>query len=94
MRIIEIPEDETVVLNRDPRTGFIAYVPTGSIAKGEALVTLGGGGKTIACPICHGADLHRARRRCRRSGRRGQAISFASSGTSRTATVAAPRPRR
>ena len=58
MRIIEIPEDELVVLNRDPRTGFVAYVPKGSLAKGEALVTTGGGGKTIACTICHGADLH------------------------------------
>jgi cytochrome c553 len=58
MRIIEIPEEEIVVLNRDPRSGFIAYVPTGSVAKGEAMVTSGGGGKTIACTICHGADLH------------------------------------
>lgn len=56
-RIIEIPEDENVVLNRDPRMGFIAYVPKGSIAKGEALVTSGGGGKTIQCPICHGQAL-------------------------------------
>ncbi|HXP77945.1 MAG TPA: hypothetical protein VN823_27665 [Stellaceae bacterium] len=56
-RIIEIPEDEEVVLNRDPRSGFIAYVPRGSIAKGEALATTGGAGKTIACGICHGATL-------------------------------------
>src|SRR5579862_3510457 len=56
-RIIEIPEDENVVLNRDPRLGFIAYVPSGSIAKGEALVTNGGGGKTIPCTICHGPSL-------------------------------------
>jgi cytochrome c553 len=56
-RIIEIPEDEEVVLNRDPRSGFVAYVPKGSIAKGEALVTTGGSGKTIACGICHGPTL-------------------------------------
>ena len=56
-RIIEIPEDEEVVLNRDPRSGFVAYVPKGSIAKGEALATTGGAGKTIACGICHGATL-------------------------------------
>jgi cytochrome c553 len=55
-RIIEIPEDEQIVLNRDPRSGFVAYVPPGSIAKGEALVTTGGG-KTQACAACHGADL-------------------------------------
>ena len=57
-RIIEIPEDEDIVLNRDPRLGFVAFVPKGSIAKGEALVTRGGDGKTIACTICHGETLH------------------------------------
>src|SRR6202042_3267534 len=41
-RIIEIPEDENIVLNRDPRSGFVAYVPKGSLAKGETLVTTGG----------------------------------------------------
>ena len=29
----------------------------GSIKKGEALVTTGGGGKTIACAGCHGDKL-------------------------------------
>src|SRR5579862_4531742 len=56
-RIIEIPEDENVVLNRDPRLGFIAYVPSGSIAKGEALATTGGDGKTVPCAVCHGPKL-------------------------------------
>jgi cytochrome c553 len=56
-RIIEIPEDEEIVLNRDPRSGFVAYVPKGSVAKGKALVTSGGRGKTIACAICHGQTL-------------------------------------
>ncbi len=56
-RIIEIPEDEEIVLNRDPRSGFVAYVPKGSIAKGKALVMSGGRGKTIACAICHGQTL-------------------------------------
>jgi cytochrome c553 len=55
-RIIEIPENEEVVLNRDPRLGFIAFVPKGSIAKGRALVTTGGG-KTLPCAICHGPNL-------------------------------------
>ena len=55
-RIIEIPEDEDIVLNRDPRSGFVAYVPKGSIAKGEALVA-SGGGKTLPCAICHGPTL-------------------------------------
>jgi mono/diheme cytochrome c family protein len=56
-RIIETPvnAEETEVL-RNPRSGFIAYVPVGSIKKGEALVT-NGSGKTTACGVCHGADL-------------------------------------
>jgi cytochrome c553 len=55
-RIIEIPEVPERVLNRDPGSGFVAYVPQGSIAKGEALATTGGGGKTVPCAICHGAN--------------------------------------
>jgi cytochrome c553 len=56
-RIIEMPEqpDATEVL-RDPRSGFIAYVPFGSIKKGDALATTGAG-KTVPCGVCHGADL-------------------------------------
>ena len=42
---------------RNPRSGTIAYVPVGSIKKGEALVKTGGNGKTVACGNCHGADL-------------------------------------
>jgi len=55
-RIIEVPEDEEIVLNRDPRSGFVAYVPTGSIATGKRLATTGGG-KTVSCGICHGQTL-------------------------------------
>ena len=55
-RIIEIPEDEAAVLNRDPRSGFIAMVPKGSIAKGQAIVTTGAD-KTVPCAICHGPTL-------------------------------------
>jgi cytochrome c553 len=55
-RIIEIPEDEQVVLNRDPRSGFVAFVPKGSIAKGQAIVTTGAD-KTVPCAICHGPTL-------------------------------------
>ena len=58
MRIIETPENaERTEMLRDPRSGFIAYVPVGSIKKGEALVTTGGKGKTVAVRVCHGADL-------------------------------------
>src|SRR3984957_496975 len=55
-RIIEIPEDENVVLNRDPSSGFVAMVPKGSIAKGQAIVTTGAD-KTVPCAICHGQTL-------------------------------------
>jgi cytochrome c553 len=58
MRIIETPENaEHTELLRDPRSGFIAYVPPGSVKKGETLVTTGGNGKTVQCGLCHGADL-------------------------------------
>jgi cytochrome c553 len=56
-RIIETPEDNERTELRDPRSGFIAYVPTGSIDKGRDLVTTGGGGRTVACGVCHGDDL-------------------------------------
>jgi cytochrome c553 len=55
-RIIELPQDPLRAERRDDRSGFIAYVPPGSIAKGKTLVTTGGG-KTMACTICHGPDL-------------------------------------
>ena len=42
---------------RDSASGFVAYVPPGSIARGRVLVTTGGDGRTIACGVCHGADL-------------------------------------
>jgi cytochrome c553 len=56
-RIIEVPEDEEVVVYRDPSSGFVAYVPKGSIERGKALVTTGGDGKTVRCAICHGQTL-------------------------------------
>lgn len=56
-RIIEVPEDLEQFEHRDPRSRFIAYVPIGSIQKGQALVASGGGGKTVQCGVCHGPDL-------------------------------------
>jgi len=56
-RIIELPQDMARATSRDPHSGFVAYVPPGSIAKGEALAKTGGSGKSIACSICHGDDL-------------------------------------
>lgn len=56
-RIIELPEDLARTELRDASSGFVAYVPVGSIKKGESLVTTGGAGRTMACGACHGADL-------------------------------------
>ncbi len=56
-RIIETPEDLKRTELRDAGSGFIAYVPVGSVRKGEALVTTGGAGKTVRCTICHGGEL-------------------------------------
>ena len=56
-RIIESPDDtEHTEALRDPHSGFTAFVPTGSVKKGEALV-MTGAGKTTGCAVCHGADL-------------------------------------
>jgi cytochrome c553 len=66
-RIIEVPEDEAQAETlRNPHSGFVAYVPVGSIEKGRDLVTTGGmkvvgntivPGKTTPCLTCHGLDL-------------------------------------
>jgi cytochrome c553 len=56
-RIVEIPDDLHRFESRDPRSTFTAYVPIGSLAKGEALVMKSGPGKTLACAPCHGPDL-------------------------------------
>jgi cytochrome c553 len=55
-RIIEMPENLERTELRDSASGFVAYVPTGSIGKGETLIT-NGAGKTTPCAICHGAGL-------------------------------------
>ncbi len=56
-RIVEIPENLGRTELRDDSSGFVAYVPVGSIARGEELVTTGGGGRTVQCAVCHGPDL-------------------------------------
>jgi cytochrome c553 len=57
-RIIEVPMDAFRTANRDTHSTFLAYVPPGSIARGEALVKTGGANKTVQCAICHGDGLH------------------------------------
>jgi cytochrome c553 len=57
-RILEMPVNlELDEMYRDPDSGWIAYVPTGSIKKGEDLVVRGGNGKTVACAACHGEGM-------------------------------------
>jgi len=56
-RIIEVPQDFERTELRDPSSGFIAYVPAGSIAKGAELAKTGGSGKTTPCASCHGEGL-------------------------------------
>ena len=52
VRIVETPENaERTEVLRDPRSGFIAYAPIGSVKKGEALA------RTGECGVCHGLDL-------------------------------------
>lgn len=56
-RIVVVPEDpERNLMSRDPRGQWLAYVPVGSVAAGEKLVTTGGG-KTLGCSLCHGPGL-------------------------------------
>lgn len=56
-RIIEVPSDsEGTEALRNPRSGFIAYAPIGSLRRGAELVN-GKSTRTSPCGVCHGADL-------------------------------------
>lgn len=65
-RIIEVPANYEQFEIANPRSGIVAYVPTGSIRRGKILATTGSAtatvGKptaprTLACTTCHGPDL-------------------------------------
>ena len=56
-RVIEVSEDLEQTELRNTRSGFVAYVPKGSLQIGESLVRTGGNGKTVACTQCHGENL-------------------------------------
>ena len=57
-RIIETPENLEQFESRDTRSKFVAYVPKGSLAKGETLAKSGVNGlATTQCTLCHGPDL-------------------------------------
>jgi cytochrome c553 len=55
-RIIEVPENLEQFERRDGRAHWIAYVPPGSVQRGQTLAT-SGDNKTVTCSICHGPDL-------------------------------------
>jgi cytochrome c553 len=56
-RVIEMAENLEQTELRNNKSGFVAYVPKGTLKTGENLVKTGGGGKTMACVACHGANL-------------------------------------
>jgi cytochrome c553 len=56
-RVIEVSENYEQTEMRSTKSGFVAYVPKGSLKTGEDLVKTGGGGKTMACIACHGPNL-------------------------------------
>jgi cytochrome c553 len=56
-RIIEVPDDLDRFESRDTRVTFTAYVPPGSLSRGQVLVTGQDSSKAPACASCHGKDL-------------------------------------
>jgi cytochrome c553 len=67
-RIVEVSNDDRNIFDGEPgnpRVGWTAYVPPGSVAKGREIVTTGGVmrvgrdvvPRTTACSGCHGPDL-------------------------------------
>lgn len=55
-RIVEVPENAGLTRLRDDASGFVAYVPPGSIAKGRDLVQSAAEARA-PCATCHGPDL-------------------------------------
>jgi cytochrome c553 len=55
-RIVELPEDWDRSWIEDPHSGVVAYVPRGSIARGNRIVHRSTE-PALACANCHGADL-------------------------------------
>ena len=55
-RIIEMAENLELTELRDDRSGFVAYVPPGSVAAGKGLAG-GAAGKLLPCAGCHGDGL-------------------------------------
>ena len=55
-RIIEVPENQERFALRDERSGFVAYVPPGSVSRGRAMSERGVSG-AASCETCHGESL-------------------------------------
>jgi cytochrome c553 len=55
-RLIEVPRSLERHELRDPHTPYVAYVPSGSLARGRMLAVEGAAGAP-ACASCHGAGL-------------------------------------
>jgi len=56
-RIVELPEDPLALLYRDSHSGFVAFVPRGSIAAGRSLVAMKSTSGLPPCATCHGVRL-------------------------------------
>ena len=58
-RIVEVPRLPARTRLYDSHSGFVAYVPIGSIKRGREFVAIGAG-KVQPCSTCHGKDLRGA----------------------------------
>lgn len=56
-RLMEFAPDPTRHENRDDAMLYVAYVPTGSLARGQSIAATGSNGLTTPCTSCHGAGL-------------------------------------
>ena len=56
-RLLEFAPDEVRHENRDDEMRYVAYVPPGSIGRGERIAHTGTGSPATACVSCHGPQL-------------------------------------
>jgi cytochrome c553 len=56
-RLLEFAPDITRHEHRDDDMRYVAYVPVGSISRGQSMATTGANGLTVACISCHGDKL-------------------------------------
>ena len=57
VRLLELAPDITRHERRDDEMRYVAYVPPGSISRGESIARSGGRGLTSPCITCHGDTL-------------------------------------